>query len=147
MHLYDSTIPSGNAYKVQLLLSHLDVSYTQKSLSLIPPASENRAPAFLAINPNGKVPALTLDNGTTLTESDAILFYLAEGTPYLPENKIERAQVLQWMFFEQFSHEPYVVRVRTNQQAISSHRTVTILTPTDSGKVEIQDLLGFPRLL
>lgn len=110
MHLYDSTVPSGNAYKVHLLLSQLDTPYAVTSLRILPPHSESHQPDFLAINPNGKVPALRLDDGTVLTESNAILFYLAEGTPYLPDDKLERAQVLQWMFFEQFSHEPFLVR-------------------------------------
>lgn len=109
MHLYDSTVPSGNAYKVHLLLSQLGTPYTVTSLHILPPASESHRPDFLAINPNGKVPTLKLDNGSVLSESNAILFYLAEGTPYLPDDNVERAQVLQWMFFEQFSHAPYVV--------------------------------------
>ncbi|KAF3038429.1 Glutathione S-transferase 5 [Didymella keratinophila] len=111
MQLYDSTVPSGNAYKVHLLLSHLETPYTVTSLHILPPHSESHELDFLAINPNGKVPALRLDDGIVLTESNAILFYLADGTPYLPADKLERAQVLQWMFFEQFSHEPYVSQI------------------------------------
>lgn len=110
MHLYDSTVPSGNAYKVQLLLTQLNIAYEQTSLDILATPSESRKPEFLAINPNGHVPALVLDDGSTLTESNAILFYLAEGTSYLPDDKFKRAQVLQWMFFEQDSHKPYVVR-------------------------------------
>jgi hypothetical protein len=80
MHLYDSTVPSGNAYKVHLLLSQLGSPYTVTSLHIFPPHSEAHQPEFLAINPNGKVPALRLDDGTVLTESNAILSYLTEGT-------------------------------------------------------------------
>src|SRR5262249_56601574 len=69
---------------------------------------ETRTPEFLAKNPNGRIPTLELDDGTHLAESDAILFYLAEGTPLLPIDRLGRAQVLQWMFFEQYSHEPFV---------------------------------------
>jgi glutathione S-transferase len=73
---------------------------------------ETRRPEFLRKNPNGRIPVLELDDGTCLAESDAILFYLAEGTPYLPEDRLGRAQVLQWMFFEQYSHEPYIAVLR-----------------------------------
>jgi glutathione S-transferase len=110
MHLYDSVVPSGSAYKVHLLLSQLKAPYTVTSLRLHPPHLESHTPKFLAINANGEIPALRLGDGTVLTESNAILFYLAEGTGYLPEEKVERAKVLQWMFFEQFSHAPFVVR-------------------------------------
>ena len=71
-----------------------------------------RTPQFLAKNPNGRIPTLELDDGTFLAESDAILWYLAEGTPFLPADRLGRAQVLQWMFFEQYSHEPYVATPR-----------------------------------
>ncbi len=69
---------------------------------------ETRTPAFLAKSANGRVPALELEDGTVLAESDAILFYLAEGTPLLPDSRLGRAQALQWMFFEQYSHEPFI---------------------------------------
>lgn len=110
MHLYNSTVPSGNAYKVELLLSQLQVSYTTTSLHILPPHSESHTPEFLALNPDGHVPVLVLDDGTPLTESNAILFYLAEGTNYLPDDKIQRVQVLKWLFFEQSSHQPYVAK-------------------------------------
>jgi glutathione S-transferase len=108
MHLYTSTIPSGNAYKVQLLLSHLQLPYTTTALDILSTPPETRAPSFLALNPNGRIPVLVLDDGTALAESNAILFYLAEGTNFLPNDRLERAKILQWMFFEQYSHEPYV---------------------------------------
>lgn len=108
MHLYDSTIPSGNAYKVQLLLSYLNLPYHSTSLDILASPPETKAPAFLNLNPNGRIPILVLDDDTVLAESNAILFFLAEGTRYLPEGKFERAKVLQWLFFEQYSHEPYV---------------------------------------
>src|SRR5262249_45713162 len=71
-----------------------------------------RTPEFLAKNPNGRIPALELEDGTCLAESNAILWYLAEGTPFIPADRLLRAQVLQWMFFEQYSHEPYVASPR-----------------------------------
>src|SRR5581483_5476565 len=74
--------------------------------------NQTRTPQFLAKNPNGRIPVLELENGTCLAESDAILWYLAEGTAWLPGERLQRAQVLQWMFFEQYSHEPYVATPR-----------------------------------
>jgi glutathione S-transferase len=108
MRLYDSTIPSGNAYKVHLLLHHLGMPYTTIELDILASPSETRRPDFLKINPNGRIPVLELDDGSVLPESNAILFYLAEGTPFLPDTSFGRAQVLQWLFFEQYSHEPYI---------------------------------------
>ena len=72
---------------------------------------ETRTPEFLKLNPNGRIPVVVLEDGTPLAESNAILFYFAEGTPYLPSDKLGRARVLQWLFFEQYSHEPYVAGV------------------------------------
>ncbi len=109
MKLYDY-LPSGNGYKVRLLLSQLGIPFTliEKDIA----KGETRTPEFLALNPNGRIPVLELDDGRQLSESDAILFYLAEGTPFLPEERFERADVLRWMFFEQYSHEPYIAVAR-----------------------------------
>jgi glutathione S-transferase len=102
---------SGNSYKVRLLLGLLGtrcevVDYDTKG-------GETHAPGFLKnVNPDGKVPVLELEDGTMLPESGAILYYLAEGTPYLPEQKLDRAQVLRWMFFEQYSLLPNLSRPR-----------------------------------
>jgi glutathione S-transferase len=108
MRLYDSIIPSGNAYKVHLLMSQLGLRYHVTDLDILSTPSQTRTPAFLAKNPNGRIPVLELEDGRFLPESNAIMFYLAEGTPLLPTDRFERAQILQWMFFEQYSHEPYV---------------------------------------
>jgi glutathione S-transferase len=108
MRLYESTIPSGNVYKVELLLAQLGLSAERVALDILATPSETRRPEFLAKNPNGRVPLLELDDGRCLPESNAILFYLAEGTRFLPRERFARAQVLQWLFFEQYSHEPYV---------------------------------------
>lgn len=101
---------SGNGYKVRLLLAQLRREYRWIEIDIL--RGESRTPAFLAKNPNGRVPTLELDDGTCLAESDAILCYLAEVSPYLPVDKLLRAQVLQWMFFEQYSHEPDIATPR-----------------------------------
>lgn len=107
--LYDN-FDSGNGYKVRLLLALLGVPYRWVNLDI--DRGETHTPGFLAKNPNGRIPTIELEDGICLAESDAILWYLADGTRFLPEGKLERAQVLQWMFFEQYSHEPYVATPR-----------------------------------
>jgi glutathione S-transferase len=101
---------SGNCYKVQLLMHHLDIEHEWVEINIL--AGETRSPEFLAKNPNGKIPLLQISPERYLTESNAILNYLAEGTPYLPDDRFERAQVLSWQFFEQYSHEPYIAVAR-----------------------------------
>jgi glutathione S-transferase len=107
--LYDY-LPSGNGYKVRLLLAQLRIPFTLVEKDIL--RGETRTPEFLAINPNGRIPVLELEDGRRVPESDAILFYLAEGTPFLPADRFARARVLSWMFFEQYSHEPYVAVAR-----------------------------------
>jgi len=109
MHLYDY-LDSGNGYKVRLLLAQLGQRYEWTELDI--DAGKTRTPEFLKRNPNGRVPTLELDDGTHLAESNAILWYLAEGSSFVPADRLGRAQVLQWMFFEQYSHEPYVATPR-----------------------------------
>ena len=109
LELYDY-LDSGNGYKIRLLLAQLELPYRHVELDIM--RGESRTPQFLAINPNGRIPVLGLGDGRYLTESDAILWYLAEGSSYLPAERYARAQVLQWMFFEQYSHEPYVATPR-----------------------------------
>ncbi len=109
MRLHDFT-GSGNGHKVRMLLSHLGISYELVEHDIL--TGETRTPEFLARNPNGKIPVLETDDGRFLPESDAILWYLAEGTDFLPDDPWERAQVLRWMFFEQYSHEPYIAVAR-----------------------------------
>ena len=103
-------LPSGNGYKCRLLLHQLGIPFRLVEHDIM--QGETRTPEFLAKNPNGRIPALELADGTVLAESNAILFYLAEGTPFLPEDRLGRAQVLQWMFFEQYSHEPFIAVAR-----------------------------------
>jgi glutathione S-transferase len=109
MLLYNSPV-SGNCYKVRLLLSHLGIAFETHDLDVVD--RSDRQDVIGELNPSLRVPTLVLDDGRPLGESDAILFYLAEGTPYLPEDRYERAQVLQWMFFEQYQHEPNIAVVR-----------------------------------
>ena len=101
---------SGNCYKVQLLLEQLAVPYRWEELDIM--TGVTRQPGFLAKNPNGRVPTLEIEPGVYLPESNAILYYLAEGTAFWPAARLARAQALQWMFFEQYSHEPYVAVAR-----------------------------------
>ena len=109
LRLYDY-LASGNAYKVRLLLHQLGIPFERVETDIV--RGETRTPEFLARNPNGRIPTLELEDGTHLAESNAILFYLAEGTPFLPATRFERALVLQWMCFEQYSHEPNIATVR-----------------------------------
>lgn len=101
---------SGNCYKVQLLMNHLDLEYQWQEIDIL--AGETQSKDFLAKNPNGKIPLLELPSGEYLSESNAILNYLAYGTQFLPDTPWERAQVLSWQFFEQYSHEPYIAVAR-----------------------------------
>jgi glutathione S-transferase len=101
IRLHDSLI-SGNGYKVRLLLTQLGITFERIEYDLV--GGETRTPEFLQkINPNGRIPVIETEDGSFLPESGAILFYLADGTPYLPDGRFERAQILQWMFFEQYS--------------------------------------------
>ncbi len=101
---------SGNGYKARLLLAFLGTPYKYVRYDVT--KSETRTAEFLKINPNGRIPVLILDDGTALSESNAILHYLAEGSPWLPGERLMHAQVLSWMFFEQYSHEPNVATLR-----------------------------------
>ena len=104
------TSASGNCHKVRMALEARALPYAWTEID--PSRGETRTPGFLAMNPNGKVPVLEIEPGTYLPESNAILWYLAEGTPLLPSDSLQRAQVLQWLFFEQYSHEPYIAVAR-----------------------------------
>ena len=101
---------SGNCYKVVLTAAHLGIPL--KTIDIDVTGGLTRQPAFLAKNPNGRVPLLELDDGRLLPESNAIIWYLADGSPLIPADKFARAQMLQWMFFEQYSHEPYIAVAR-----------------------------------
>src|SRR5256885_6815942 len=109
MLLYDSAV-SGNCYKVRLLLAPLKIPFERRELSVTD--RSNRLGVLGDKNPALRVPTLVLDDGRPLAESNAILWYFGDGTRYVPEDLYERAQVLQWMFFEQYSHEPHIAVVR-----------------------------------
>ncbi|HET7744370.1 MAG TPA: glutathione S-transferase family protein [Gaiellaceae bacterium] len=109
MLLYNSAV-SGNCYKVRLLLAHLGLAYETVDVSVVD--RSNRQEILGGLNPGLRVPTLVLDDGRPLAESNAILWYFGDGTPYVAADPYERAQVLQWMFFEQYSHEPYIAVVR-----------------------------------
>jgi glutathione S-transferase len=109
MLLYDSPV-SGNCYKVRLLLAHLGLPYETRTLDVVD--RSNRPEVLGGLNPALRVPTLVLDDGRSLGESGAILWYLGESTRFVPEDAYERAQVLQWMFFEQYDHEPAIAVAR-----------------------------------
>jgi glutathione S-transferase len=110
MRLHD-TKGSGNGYKVRLLLAQLGLAYERILYDI--DRGETRTADYLArVNANGRVPVLEIEPGFRLAESDAILFYLAEGTAFLPDDRRLRAEALQWMFFEQYSHEPNIATPR-----------------------------------
>jgi glutathione S-transferase len=109
MLLYDSPV-SGNCFKVRLLLAHLGIPYERLTVDV---ADRSNRPELLgALNPALRVPTLVLDDGRPLAESGAILWYFGEGTRFVPDDPYERAKVLQWMFFEQYDHEPAIAVVR-----------------------------------
>lgn len=116
VRLYDSTIPSGNAYKVSLMLSHLGIAVPVTELDILASPPETRRPEYLARNSNGRIPLLELSDGSYLAESNAILYFLATGVAggarYLPDDALGRARALQWMFFEQYEHEPAIAVAR-----------------------------------
>ena len=109
MKLYDFP-PSGNGYKVRLILALLEIPYEYIPVDVL--AGGARTPEFLAKNTNGRIPLLQLRDQAFLAESNAILFYLAQGTPLWPKTTLEQAKALQWMFFEQYSHEPNIATAR-----------------------------------
>ena len=120
MLLYNSQV-SGNCWKVRQLFAHLGIEYERHEVSVID--RSGRQELLGALNPALRVPTLTFDDGRSMGESDAIMFHFAEGTPYLPEERFERAQVLQWLFFEQYSHEPYI--------AVARFWTIAGITPSE----------------
>ncbi|MET0340816.1 MAG: glutathione S-transferase family protein [Polyangiales bacterium] len=121
---------SGNCYKVRLVLHQLNVPHRLVHIDSV--HGETRTPAFLAMNPNGRVPLLGLPDGSYLPESNAIMHYLARDTPLVPADPLDHARMLAWLFFEQYSHEPYVAVARY----IARH-----LPETDETRAQIARLL------
>jgi glutathione S-transferase len=126
IRLHDNLF-SGNGYKARLLLAQLGVPFQRIEYDI--DRAETRTPEFLRMNPNGRIPVLELEDGRFLPESNAILFYLAEGTPFLPDDRFGRAQVLSWMFFEQYSHESNIASPRywiTHNLPMTEERRATL---------------------
>jgi glutathione S-transferase len=109
LKLYEYS-PSGNCYKIRLLLTQLGIPFERTQIDIL--KGESRTPEFLLKNPNGRIPVLEIAPGKFLFESNAIMFYLSEGTEFFPDDKWERAKVMQWLFFEQYSHEPFIATSR-----------------------------------
>jgi glutathione S-transferase len=109
VRLYDF-LASGNGYKVRLLLTQLDIPFERVEVDIL--SGGTRTPEYLAKNANGRIPLLEVGSDERLAESNAILFYLAEGTAFLPKARWQRAKVLEWLFFEQYSHEPNIATAR-----------------------------------
>jgi glutathione S-transferase len=134
MRLHDH-LPSGNGYKVRLLLAQLGVPFERIEYDI--DEGETRTPEFLEnVNSNGRVPVLETDDGELLPESNAILFYVADGTSFLPDGRLERTRVLQWMFFEQYSHEPNIATPRfwiTHRVEMTEERRLAIETKRKLG--------------
>ena len=115
-------LQSGNCLKVKLLLSFLNIEHDWQHINIL--NKETHTSEFLALNPNGKIPTVVFDNGQVLCESNAILSYFSEGTSYLPTDRYQKAKVYEWLFFEQYSHEPYIAVARFIQkyQGMPEHR-------------------------
>ncbi len=109
MKLYDY-LPSGNSYKARLLMSYLGINYEWVNLDII--KGETQTKSYKTKNPAGQIPLLELADGRRIAESNAIIYFLAEGTPYWPKNAFDQAKCLQWMFFEQYKHEPSIAVAR-----------------------------------
>jgi glutathione S-transferase len=131
MRLYNVAY-SGNSYKVRLLLAQLEIPCDIFEVDIL--QGESRTSQFLRINPNGRTPVLD-DNGFVLAESNAILAYLARGTKFLPEDRQRWAQVFQWLFFEQYSHEPYIATSRfwLQHKLDSPERSAVLAARRDGG--------------
>jgi glutathione S-transferase len=127
--LYNSQV-SGNCYKVRLLAAHLGIPLDLRELSVVD--RSDREEILGGLNPALRVPTLILDDGRPLGESNAILWYMGDGTEYVPEGRYERGQTLQWQFFEQYSHEPYV--------AVARFWAIAGITPSDEQRAEKMNL-------
>jgi glutathione S-transferase len=111
---------SGNCLKVKWTCERLAIPFTWEDVSVV--KAETRTPQFLAINPAGQVPTVILEDGRALAESNAIIITLAEGSPLIPSDSYARAKMLEWLFWEQYSHEPYVARARFRMKELGRSR-------------------------
>jgi glutathione S-transferase len=133
--LYNSQV-SGNCYKVRLLLARLGIAYERRDVDVVD--RSNRAELLAEINPALRIPVLVFDDGRSLAESNAILWYLGEGTEYIPADPFQRAKLLQWMFFEQYSHEPNIAVVR--------FWVAVATTPAPEAEIEARRKAGYAAL-
>ncbi|WFU08926.1 glutathione S-transferase family protein [Rhizobium sp. CB3090] len=144
-------LPSQNGWKARVLLGLLEIPYTSRLVSIF--EGESRADAFLDLNPVGAIPVLELDDGRAIAESNAILTYLAEGTPFLPADRYQRAKVMQWLFFEQYHIEPVIGslrfwtltgRIERNQNLVSGKREAAVraLTAMERSLTGLSFLVG-----
>src|ERR671910_138515 len=139
MRLHDY-LPSGNGYKVRLLMAQLGIPFERIEYDIT--EGETRTPEFLEnVNANGRIPVLETQTGEFLPESNAILVYLAEGTPFLPDDRFDRAQALRWMFFEQYSHEPNIAVARAWLHVFDAE-----MTEERQGALEVKQELGYDAL-
>jgi len=127
LRLYDF-LPSGNGYKIRLLLTQISMPFERIEINIL--KGESRTSDFLNRNPNGKIPVLEIAEGKYLAESNAILMYLSEGTEFLPYDRFLKAQVFQWLFFEQYSHEPFIA---------TSRYWISILGKAEEYKQQLQE--------
>jgi glutathione S-transferase len=135
MLLYNSQV-SGNCYKVRLLLAQLGIAYERRDVDVVD--RSNRPELLGGLNPALRVPVLVLDDGRSLAESNAILWWLAQDTDYIPADPFQRAKLLQWMFFEQYSHEPNIAVVR--------FWVAVAATPAPEGEIEARRKAGYAAL-
>jgi glutathione S-transferase len=134
-------LPSGNGYKVRLLLTQLGVPYERIEYDIT--RGETRTRVFLEnVNANGRIPVLETEEGTLLPESNAILFFLAEGTPFLPEDRLGKTRVLQWMFFEQYTHEPNIAVARAWLHVFDIEMTAERLAALEARQKRGYEALG-----
>jgi glutathione S-transferase len=137
MKLYNVAY-SGNSYKVRLLLSQLKIPCKIIDVDIL--KGESRTPEFLKLNPNGRTPVLVDDDGFTLAESNAILAFLARGTKFLSNDKRQWALAFQWMFFEQYSHEPYIATSRflLQHRSDTPERAALLASKRDGGRAALK---------
>jgi glutathione S-transferase len=133
--LYNSQV-SGNCYKVRLLLAHLGLAYERREVDVVDRSS--RAELLGDVNPALRIPVLVMGDGRSLAESNAILWWLGDGTEYLPADPFARAKVLQWMFFEQYSHEPNIAVVR--------FWVAVATTPASEAEIQARRTAGYAAL-
>ena len=144
LRLHDNHL-SGNGYKPRLLLAYLGRTCERIEVDIL--KGETRTPEFLARNPNGRIPVLELEDGVCIAESNAILFYLAEGSCFLPSGRLSRATTLQWMFFEQYSHEPCIAVARhwiQHVEMTESQRT-QLVEKQEGGRAALSVMEGHLR--